>query len=492
MVSKVHRRGISINTALLASQKRREYPVPNNIPGLQKNVFFEDRAIENLKGNNKNYKSSHDNTSSSFKQRLRPLVRAIFHKIKPFIHPPIFRLRKYFIEGIRQEIIYDLQQNIESSHERLKHSIEALASEIAKNNQNAAAIDNEKQITQTRQIEESLEKLKNELIFAQQDSLGEISLIKETTENALKEATKENQELAKTTARELQEQHASVSSKLDRIEQYSYATARRVTINCESGEILVKTEAGFVLCAANDYALLTCLIEAGDLELGTRLLIQEYLAPGDTYIDIGANIGMHTLAAARAMQGKGKIIAFEPYGPTKAMLEKSVWINGFSDMVEIHQAAVSNVTGQQALYLGETSGHHSLFELEGSQESSKPAVEVLLLRLDETIQATSKVDLLKIDVEGAELEVLESAKTLIENNKDIALIVEFGPSHLKRTGHTPEKWLAEFEQLGLVYQAIHPTTGVLESWTIEQLRTVDSINLFWSRPDSNAWGRLTK
>lgn len=480
MKNKYYRKSLDIGMTFLSSERKNYLQDIYNPPPIIKKPFIGS-------DNNSSPIGNPQNTHSKIKIIIKPILRKIFNRIKPIILPPIFRLRKYLIEGIRQEIAYDLQQKIDITHEQLKGCIESLSREITKNNQSLTA--NE---ANSNEIKLLLNKLTKELSASQENNLNEIYKIKREAEVALKKTTQENQRLTISTAEELQKQHAYVSSKLDRIESYSYTTARRVTINCDSGEVLVRTEVGFVLCAANDYALLTCLIESGELELGTRLLIQEYLAPGDTYIDIGANIGMHTLAAARAMQGKGKIIAFEPYGPTKAMLEKSVWINGFSDMVEIHQAAVSNVTGQQALYLGETSGHHSLFELEGSQESSKPAVEVSLLRLDETIQATSKVDLLKIDVEGAELEVLESAKTLIENNKDIALIVEFGPSHLKRTGHTPERWLAEFEQLGLVYQAIHPTTGVLESWTIEQLRTVDSINLFWSRPDSNAWGRLTK
>ena len=69
------------------------------------------------------------------------------------------------------------------------------------------------------------------------------------------------------------------------------------------------------------------------------------------FIDVGANIGLHTLAAARAMQGLGRIVAFEPCEPTKRLLEKTVGLNGFSGIVDIHQAAVSSRTGRQQLLL---------------------------------------------------------------------------------------------------------------------------------------------
>jgi FkbM family methyltransferase len=267
--------------------------------------------------------------------------------------------------------------------------------------------------------------------------------------------------------------------------------ARRFAINCGQGEILVRTSVGYVLCAATDYAVLACLIETGELEWGTRLLIQRFLKPGDVFVDVGANLGMHTLAAARAMQGRGRIIAFEPYKPTKLLLEKSVWINGFSEITEIHQAAVSNTIGLQKLFLGATSGHHSLYPLDVSKVLSSKPVEVPLVRLDGVLHAGEKVDLIKIDAEGAELEVLESATELINRSIDVALIVEFGPSHLKRTGHTTQEWLGAFTARGLSYQAINSDTGVLEDWSLQKLGDSFSVNLFFARKGSNAWARAT-
>ena len=279
------------------------------------------------------------------------------------------------------------------------------------------------------------------------------------------------------------------SSRLDRIEQYALASARRVAINCGSGEILVRSEVGFILCAPSDHAVLACLLDSGDLERGTRLLIQGFLKPNDLFIDVGANLGMHTLAAAHAMQGRGRIIAFEPFEPTQRLLAKSIWMNGFAEMTEIHQAAVSNRGGHQTLFLGATCGHHSLFPLTTPSTLAPPPVEVALVRLDDVVPGGTKVDLIKIDVEGAELDVLESARQIIASNPCIALIVEFGFSHLARTGHTTKDWLAAFHGLGLVQRAINVDNGQLEEWTVAQLEAVDSINLFFARPKSPAWAK---
>lgn len=276
---------------------------------------------------------------------------------------------------------------------------------------------------------------------------------------------------------------------LTRIEAYSQAAARRTVINCGDGRVLVKSSVGYVMCSTQDTLILACLVDTGELEQGTRLLIEHIVRPSGTFIDVGANIGLHTLAAARAMRGLGKVVAFEPFSGTRALLTESVFINGFSQMVEIHEAAVASQSGAKVLYLGKTSGHHSLYPLESGQESEQKTVQVALVTLSDVVSPHERVDLIKIDVEGAELDVLESARPLIEANPELALIVEFGPSHLMRTGCDVADWFAAFSALGLTYQAIDPVSGALRPASQEQLETVESTNLLFARPDSPVWTR---
>src|SRR5262245_35477031 len=365
-----------------------------------------------------------------FKKLLRPIVGYIYRFLKPALRPIAFRVRRYLIDDLRQEIQQEVQRASAATAQQIQQEVQRASAATLSNNQQLASV--------------------------------------------------------------LNQQLASVLlPRLDLIEQYSAVTARRVAMNCGAGEVLVKTEVGFLLCAATDHALLSCLLETGELERGTRILIQKYLRPGNVFIDVGANVGMHTLAAARAMQGQGKIIAFEPFEPTMRMLEKSIWMNGFSSMTEIHQAAVSNAAGRQQLFIGATSGHHSLFALEPSPNNAQGPVEVPLVRLDSVIAAGQRIDLMKIDAEGAELEVIEGAVSLIADNPEIALIVEFGPSHLRRTGRTPSQWLDSFNQLGLYYRVINNESGALEKWSLDALEQVESVNLFFARPESPAWERLS-
>jgi FkbM family methyltransferase len=278
---------------------------------------------------------------------------------------------------------------------------------------------------------------------------------------------------------------------IKRIEEYTYASARRIAVNCGPDEIMIRSEIGFVLCSASDHALISILLEAGELEPGTRKLIQKILRPGDSYIDVGANIGMHMLAAARAMQGSGKIIGFEPFGPTKALIDKTMWINGFSNIAETHQVAVSNKSGSQLLNMGATSGHHSLFELDTPTALAKPPVQVDLTSLDEIIDPDLTIHLLKIDAEGAELDVIDGATRLLNSNPQIKLIVELGLSHLERAGHTIEDWLEKFRKLGFDYQIIDANSGELEAYSFEKLKASESVNLFFAKA-KNAQSSGTK
>ena len=387
-----------------------------------------------------------------FKKLLRPIVGYIYRFLKPALRPIAFRVRRYLIDDLRQEIQQEVQRASAARAQQIQQEVQRSSAATA------------------QQIQQEV----------QRASAATAQQIQQEVQRASAATLSNNQQLA-----------SVLLPRLDLIEQYSAVTARRVAMICVAGEVLVKTEVGFLLCAATDHVLLSCLLETGELERGTRILIQKYLRPGNVFIDVGANVGMHTLAAARAMQGQGKIIAFEPFEPTMRMLEKSIWMNGFSSMTEIHQAAVSNAAGRQQLFIGATSGHHSLFALEPSPNNAQGPVEVPLVRLDSVIAAGQRIDLMKIDAEGAELEVIEGAISLIADNPEIALIVEFGPSHLRRTGRTPSQWLDSFNQLGLYYRVINNESGALEKWSLDALELVESVNLFFARPESPAWERLS-
>jgi FkbM family methyltransferase len=303
-----------------------------------------------------------------------------------------------------------------------------------------------------------------------------IAPMQEETQALRAKLQEEMQALRAKLQHEMRTQVAELTARLD----------RRAMVVCGPEEVLVRSELGYVLCAPRDYALVRGLLE-GEFERGTRLLMQKLLGPGDVFIDVGANIGLHTLAAARAMQGLGRIVAFEPCEPTTRLLEKTVGLNGFSGIVDIQQAAVSSRSGRQQLLLEATSDHHGLSSVSHPADTHRAPVDVCCVTLDEFTASNPVVTLIRIDAHGAELDVLGGSGSLIRQNEDVALMVKFGPAYLRRAGHTTRDWLSRFEALGLAYRVIDNETGVPESWAEEKLDRVESVDLLFARPGVEVW-----
>lgn len=283
---------------------------------------------------------------------------------------------------------------------------------------------------------------------------------------------------------------AAEHDQLERLETYSLISAKRVAINCGDGSMMIRSAVGYVLCADTDFALIASLTEAGELEPGTRILIEKYLRVQDTYIDVGANIGMHVIAAARAVGHDGKVLAYEPHPITANFLRQSTWLNGLTSVVSVVEAAVGDAASIGRLYIGKTSGHHSLYSLSNNEGAEEKFVEVQVVTLDALSENIGNATLLKIDAEGAELEVIRGAKNLLSNNTNLCLIVEYGLDHLVKRGSNTAAWLSEFTSKGFEWMAIEANTGSLFKIDIEKLIEIGAINLFFYHPGSDTSARV--
>lgn len=383
---------------------------------------------------------------SDAKRALRYCARAIFRLLRPVLLPIAFRGRTFLTALIRDDLQRAQQQLADHIERRLQITANTL---ILENKRLVAGLHQATQASREAILED---------ISFHRDALAETVI-------------------------------SQMASRLDRIEQLSYASARRVAVHSDPGTILVRTEVGYVLCAESDHAVLVGLLDAGELERGTRLFLERFLRAGDVFVDVGAHLGLLSLAAARAMNGEGKIFAFEPFPQTRRMLEQSLRINGFGDIARVVEAAVSDREGRSTLFLGQVSGHHSILPLSGNADPID-RVEVPVVTLDAALPPHQAITLMKIDVEGAELSVVQGAISVQRSNPDIALIVEFGLTHLQRAGHSVEQWFDVFEQHGYVFRAIDADTGELYSVSRSDLIAEGSCNLFFAKPASSAWSKV--
>ena len=101
-----------------------------------------------------------------------------------------------------------------------------------------------------------------------------------------------------------------------------------------------------------------------------------------------------------------------------------------------------------------------------------------------TLPPGQRIDVAKIDVEGAELDVLDGMARVVEENPGILIIAEYGPSHLARTGVAPKDWLSAFSSHGLQGYVIEEPSGNCVPIEQVDLSEVFSVNIAFIRPTS--------
>jgi UDP-perosamine 4-acetyltransferase len=244
--------------------------------------------------------------------------------------------------------------------------------------------------------------------------------------------------------------------------------------------VLARSIVGYLFCSRNDHAVLSCLADSGEFEPGLRRLLERVLEPGMVFLDVGAHLGLHTLTAARRVGNSGHVFSFEPTPTTYKLLCQTLRLNALDDCVTARRAAVGRENTTKPLYVGTISGHNSLYPLPGVETT----VEVEVVQLDNELPPAQHVDVAKIDVEGAELEVLRGMSRIIAENPGILIIAEYGPTHLARAGIASPDWLSAFSDQEFKAYVIEEPSG--QCVPIEQvdLSDVFSVNIAFIRPTS--------
>lgn len=262
----------------------------------------------------------------------------------------------------------------------------------------------------------------------------------------------------------------------------------RPLIHYDAESTAIRMRDGYILAPTALPTFVTMLANATSrgLEPGTGDVLRRLVQPGMVVADVGANIGLLTLIMAWAAGPGGKVIAFEPEAIPRANLEKMRHLNGLS-WVEVRDQAVGAQAGQLTFHVSDIIGHSSLYalpETEGSRE-----IQVEVVRLDDVAPA-KRMDVVKIDVEGAELDVLAGMSGLIAKNKDLAIVAEFGPEHLTRVGQTPVQWFKAFADAGFKPYIIDEATGAAEPTNAKTAAKVVSANIAFVRAGGDAEKRL--
>jgi FkbM family methyltransferase len=149
-------------------------------------------------------------------------------------------------------------------------------------------------------------------------------------------------------------------------------------------------------------------------ERGLTRLMRQLLETRRNVFDIGAHVGYFTLLAASVLEGRGAVHAFEPHPEICEQLRRSARRNTFG-CLRINQVALADVDGEADLFIPTSAGWTNASLIQGFAPSTYP-VQVPLARFDTYCaqQGVLNVDLVKIDVEGAELRVLRGMGSLLD------------------------------------------------------------------------------
>jgi len=200
---------------------------------------------------------------------------------------------------------------------------------------------------------------------------------------------------------------------------------------------------------ARDTGIAPHLIMHTGFALAETIIFKKILKPGMVFVDIGANIGYFSLLAARSVTNSGKVYAFEPDAEHFSLLQKNIKKNNYSNIIPVNQAA-SDMIGTAAFYLQKDNlCAHSLLP-----DPNSTMVEVKTTTLDEYFKQDNRVDVVKIDVEGAEPKVLAGMKQLVTGNLKMAILTEFFPKALKDSGASPAQFLQDLVDLGFILYRI--------------------------------------
>ena len=267
----------------------------------------------------------------------------------------------------------------------------------------------------------------------------------------------------------------------------------RPLIEVDDQSTAVRTADGYVMLPRSEPLFVTAVANAtsGGLEPGTRRVLRALLRPGDACADVGANVGLLTVAMAFAVGPLGRVWAFEPEARVRAQLERTLHLNGLRQ-VALSGAAVGAQAGRLTFNQSPVIGHSSLYPLPDDEQAQARPVEVEVVRLDDVVPPGLALAAVKIDVEGAELDVLRGLARVAADSPDLAVVAEFGPSHLARVGVSPADWFAAFAGHGLEPRLIAEPSGLVSSVTVADLAEVESANLVFVRAGGAADGRLPR
>lgn len=208
----------------------------------------------------------------------------------------------------------------------------------------------------------------------------------------------------------------------------------------------------------------------GSWELHIMEIIKQHLKPGDTFVDIGANVGVMAFTAAAMVGSSGRVLAFEPHPDNIRQFLAGVSINGFQN-VTLHGFALSDAQSIFSLF-GTSNGY--------LMPEGQTVFQTVSLRGDPILAREERIDMIKIDIEGHEPQALAGIDETLRKHRPIVL-GEFNPRCLKDHIGCPPAQFAE-QLFGLTDKI----EAIEHDGRINEVRTAAALLDLWDRKNAEA------
>ena len=210
--------------------------------------------------------------------------------------------------------------------------------------------------------------------------------------------------------------------------------------------VRVQVEPGVNMLLDPGDSVSRAILETGTWEPDTWQAIAEHLQPGGTFVDVGAHIGYYSLKAARIVGEGGRVIAIEPNPETLQRLRDNIRASG-ATVVSVQPYACADLESTLEFFAaqGSNTGGSSLARASAARDrQSVRAYQVRARTLDAILAEAglSRVDVVKIDTEGAELSVLRGAQLTLARYRPV-VVAELWEGTLTAMGTSPAE-VAQF------------------------------------------------
>jgi FkbM family methyltransferase len=241
-------------------------------------------------------------------------------------------------------------------------------------------------------------------------------------------------------------------------------------------QIEARTASGLVVCNLLSDLIHHTLYFFGVWEPELTQYLSRQLRPGDVFIDVGANVGVHAMLAAQRVGASGRVHAIEASPTIVAMLRANAARNGLTNLT-IHNVAASDRGGTLTVFMHDASNLGRTTTLRGRGDGGpayvgEETIPALPLPQIVPVEDLLRAKVIKIDVEGAEWEVLQGLATMLPRlRRDVSIVVEADRDALASHGVSVAQFLGFFAAQGFVGERIpgHSAAACIDGPSGERL-----------------------